>query len=476
MIVEFSRAVAAFAKTTPSVSVTGGTVLSVQAYEEDGLEHAWIFFLDPTGTDDIQFSLLTGQSCEAGGVCAADGTTLSTAPGTRTIPSPEEEEDETAVNRAATGAPIVSGTVQVGETLTADTSGISDADGLTNATFTYQWLADDADIAGAIGSTYTLVTADEGKTVKVRVSFTDEGGNDVTLTSAATGAVDAPEPPAKPTGLSATPSHDRVVLTWDDPNDDTITGYVILRRDKDIHEEGTFETVESDTGSTDTTYTDDTAEPEKQYVYRIKAISAHGVSEISSWVRAHTPAAPTPEPTPEPESVSEGDTDLPNDNSTPGRVAVGGLGHGRHRDRGRSGPVRGGARSGPDLPVRPDGQPGRGRDAAGHLFPGDLQQRGTVPGGQLQRRLRRRPGQPGDVHANGERHLLRAGVGRPGRGRELHAERDRRDATVTGDGIALEVGVSRPMTTTPPARPAPWSSPGRASRGQQEKPAHMDQG
>ena len=31
--------------------------------------------------------------------------------------------------------------------------------------------------------------------------------------------------------------------------------------------------------------------------------------------------------------------------------------------------------AGPDLPVRPDGQPGRGRDAAGHLFPGDLQQR-----------------------------------------------------------------------------------------------------
>ena len=132
VIVEFSRAVAAFAKTTPSVSVTGGTVYSVLAHEENGLKHAWVFFLDPTGTDDIQFSLLTGQSCEEGGVCAEDGTTLLVAPGTRIIPGPEEEEDETAVNSAATGAaPIVRGTVQVGETLTADTSGISpDADGL----------------------------------------------------------------------------------------------------------------------------------------------------------------------------------------------------------------------------------------------------------------------------------------------------------------------------------------------------------
>ena len=233
-----------------------------------------------------------------------------------------------ASNTPATGTPTISGTAQVGETLTVDTTGIADEDGLDNAAFTYQWLADDADISGATGSTYTLADADEGKAIQVQVSFTDDAGNDETLTSAATDAVAAPEPPAKPTGLSATPSHDRVVLTWDDPNDDTITGYVILRRDKDIHEEGTFETVESDTGSTDTTYTDDTAEPEKQYVYRIKAINADGLSEISSWVRAYTPAAPAPEPTQEPtpelESVSEGDTDLPNDNSTPGRVAVGG--------------------------------------------------------------------------------------------------------------------------------------------------------
>ena len=35
-----------------------------------------------------------------------------------------------------------------------------------------------------------------------------------------------------PTGLSAAAvSHDTVTLTWDDPQDDAITGYVILRRD-----------------------------------------------------------------------------------------------------------------------------------------------------------------------------------------------------------------------------------------------------
>ena len=92
----------------------------------------------------------------------------------------------------ATGAPAITGTAQVGETLTADTSGIADADGLTNAAFSYQWLADDTAIQGATGSTYTLADADAGKAIKVRASFTDDAGNSEALTSAATAAVAGP--------------------------------------------------------------------------------------------------------------------------------------------------------------------------------------------------------------------------------------------------------------------------------------------
>ena len=207
---------------------------------------------------------------------------------------------EPTQSSAATGTPTISGSAQVGETLTADTTGIADADGLTNVSYSYQWTRNDGstdtDIQGATGSSYTLVDVDEGKTIKVEVSFTDDTGNDETLSSGATDAVAAPEPPAKPTGLSAAVvSHDTVTLTWDNPQDDAITGYVILRRDKEIHPVGTFDIITGDTGSPDTTYTDDTVEPDKQYVYRIKAINEHGeVSEISSWVRAYTPAAPDP--------------------------------------------------------------------------------------------------------------------------------------------------------------------------------------
>ena len=97
-----------------------------------------------------------------------------------------------AANSPARGAPTISGTAQAGGTLTADTSGIADSDGLTGATFVYQWLVDNAAIGGATASTYTVVAGDVGKALKVRVTFTDNAGNEESLTSAATGAVTQP--------------------------------------------------------------------------------------------------------------------------------------------------------------------------------------------------------------------------------------------------------------------------------------------
>ncbi len=201
-------------------------------------------------------------------------------------------------NSPATGAPTITGTAQVGETLTADTSGIADADGLSNIQYEYQWLADDSDISGATNATYTLIDTDEGKTITVRVSFTDDAGNGEALTSAATDAVVAAEPlepPAKPRGLSATATHDRVVLTWDDPQDDSITGYVILRRVRENDQGGEFSELVADTGTAATTYTDDTVAARTTYTYRIKAINEHGVSERSRWVHIDTPAPPVPD-------------------------------------------------------------------------------------------------------------------------------------------------------------------------------------
>ena len=112
-------------------------------------------------------------------------------------------------NTPATGLPTISGTVQVGETLTADTSGIADEDGLTNVAFAYQWQADGVDISGSTGETYTLVAADAGKAISVTVSFTDDRGHQEELTSAATEAVAGlPPPPLTASLENAATSHD----------------------------------------------------------------------------------------------------------------------------------------------------------------------------------------------------------------------------------------------------------------------------
>ena len=200
-------------------------------------------------------------------------------------------------NRPATGAPAVNGKPQVGKSLTADTSGIADEDGLANASFSYQWLAGGTDIAAATASTYTLVQDDEGKAVAVRVSFTDDAGNPESLTSAATEPVapEPTEPPALPTGLLTAASHDRVELLWNNPQDKTIDGYVILRRNRDTDAEGVFATLVADTGNAETSYTDETVEPETPYSYQVKAINAAGTSDPSSSVNADTPAPPPPD-------------------------------------------------------------------------------------------------------------------------------------------------------------------------------------
>ena len=141
----------------------------------------------------------------ASAVAHGEAVTVSYSPGTKPIRdaagngaiglSNEPVATAAAANTPATGAPTITGTAQVGERLTAVTTGISDADGLTSPSYTYQWIrvdsGTDADISGATSSTYTLVAADAGTTIKVKVSFTDDDGNPETRTSAATATVAA---------------------------------------------------------------------------------------------------------------------------------------------------------------------------------------------------------------------------------------------------------------------------------------------
>ena len=317
-----------------------------------------------------------------------------------------------ASNIAATGQPAISGTAQVGETLTAVTSGISDENGLDNASFSYQWLRNDAtsdaSISGATGSSYTVHNDDGGRSLRVRVSFTDDDGFEESLTSGAaavpvptpltasfdagtvpgshdgstaftlefrfnkepsleeaavrdhvltvtggevTGArqttqgsglrwvitvqpdgqgdvtvalprttdcgdqgavctrhgqmlsqdvsttVNGPgpeeeeeeqgptEPPPAPTNLTGTINDDgSITISWTAPEDDSVTGYQVLRR-RPQWGETELEVYVDDTGGRETSYRDTNTVEHIRYVYRVKARNSAGLSEWSNFVR-----------------------------------------------------------------------------------------------------------------------------------------------------------------------------------------------
>ena len=96
-------------------------------------------------------------------------------------------------------------------------------------------------------------------------------------------------PPAAPTGLiAARIGHSVLTLTWNDPQDDTITGYRIMRGASAT----SLSTLENDTESVRTEYEDATVEPETTYHYAVVALSTNGDSPQSGSLSATTPAAP----------------------------------------------------------------------------------------------------------------------------------------------------------------------------------------
>jgi len=98
------------------------------------------------------------------------------------------------VNDVPTGSVTITGITSKGATLTA-ANNLADVDGL--GAVTYQWLANNVNITGATASTYTLTTAEVGKTITVKANYTDGQNTAESVTSAATAAV---IPNSLPTG------------------------------------------------------------------------------------------------------------------------------------------------------------------------------------------------------------------------------------------------------------------------------------
>jgi hypothetical protein len=92
-----------------------------------------------------------------------------------------------AINDAPTGLPTISGSAVEGQTLTARTNAVSDADGI--GSIQYQWLRNGSAISGANSASYTTGDADVGTQISVRIRYTDDQGTLETLTSVSTAAI-----------------------------------------------------------------------------------------------------------------------------------------------------------------------------------------------------------------------------------------------------------------------------------------------
>ena len=246
-----------------------------------------------SGAATFQFTPNDDTSMEGSETVTVSGTT--TASGITTVnPATLTIVDDETPNNPPTGQPRITGTARVGQTLTAVTADIQDADGLGD--FAYQWKDDGTNIAEAMDSSYTLTNNEVGKRITVTVSFTDGIGTEETVTSQPTAAVrDAasaaspggggglPPPsnpmPSAPRNLVAIGGDEQVTLTWDAPedDDDAITDYEYR-----IDGKGSWISI----GSTDTTHTVTGLTNGTAYVFQVRAVNAVGSSPYSNRAEA----------------------------------------------------------------------------------------------------------------------------------------------------------------------------------------------
>ena len=214
-----SNPTAAVQAATPTKPVVTPPTTTPIAFAENDTAEVHSFSATPTGTRTIASYALGGADAGAFSITDAGVLTFSTPPNfeaatdanndnvyeiTITATDSESEaSDALAVTVRVANAEdagsvsAITGTAQVGETLTAGTV-VTDQDSVGAISITgHQWQRGDAagenntDIDGETGTTYLVVAADEGNTLRVVVSYTDDFGGPDTAASNPTGAVQA---------------------------------------------------------------------------------------------------------------------------------------------------------------------------------------------------------------------------------------------------------------------------------------------
>lgn len=173
--------------TTPP-SITGNTVVGqVLTCNPGEWDDPTLIFSYQWLADGVAISGATGktrtlQAAQAGAMISCTVTARNSA---GSWPATSAEVGPVTAVPANTAAPSISGTAQVGQTLTAADGTWT---GTPTPTLTRQWNADGTAISGATAATYVPVAGDIGKVITVTVTGTNSAGN-ANATSAGTAAV-----------------------------------------------------------------------------------------------------------------------------------------------------------------------------------------------------------------------------------------------------------------------------------------------
>lgn len=148
--------------------------------------------------------------------------------------------------------------------------------------------SDDVGNAYPTVASHVVTGLDAGTMYKARIRARHWDGSDGDSIRngpwSATEAVRVIAPPFAPTGLTAVATHRGVILEWDDPGDDTVASYEVVRAFKDRF--GGSHVVH--TGSAETQYLDTDVLPDLGYVYTLHAVNSFGKGQVSEAVTVTT--------------------------------------------------------------------------------------------------------------------------------------------------------------------------------------------
>lgn len=226
---------------------------------------------DTVYTATVDLTAKSGYQFASTATASVSGATISE----KTVESDGSKLKFKAAFPATAGADALSGTVSItgtakfGETLTANTTSLNyGSEG--SGTLSYQWYRGDTAISGATSSTYTLVAADVGQTIKVQVKNSNNSGS---VTSTATAVVDKADGPAAPSGLAEVSKTDTTI---------TVTQNSAWEYSKDNG--STWQASNTFTGLTpNTTYS--------QIIARVKETATHKASTACSAISVTTAKA-----------------------------------------------------------------------------------------------------------------------------------------------------------------------------------------